>query len=170
LTLMDRHPTVQLSLNDSGAGERRTGPHNRRNTLRGGRRVADSISRPVVLVIENHDDTRELLSIVLAGAGYNGAGAGNGEAALRRLASTPLPVAIIMDLELSDYRGTALLEVLKDRPDIAAIPVLVVSGHVTAHDQQAAAAAGCAAFLGKPVLPDAVLAALARVLSMEPTE
>jgi Response regulator containing CheY-like receiver, AAA-type ATPase, and DNA-binding domains len=143
----------------------RDGPADRRKMWRGGRRDTDHLNGPIVLVVDDHADCRELIAAVLGSAGIATAEASSCATAMRRLAEVPTLSAVIADLRLPDCHGTELIRVIKAAPATAHLPVLVLSASVTAVDRQAAADAGAVAFLAKPVLPDQVLDAVRRVLS-----
>ena len=132
---------------------------------RGGRRYPDHDGRPVILIVDDHVDSRELLSAVLTEVGVTTAEAGTGAEALRRAADIPTPSLIFIDLALPDCHGTAVVRTLKQDPSTSSIPIVAVSASVMAADKQAAASAGCTAFLEKPVLPDDVLDLVRRLLS-----
>lgn len=144
--------------------ERRASRLDRRAPSRGGRRSADHAGRPLVLLIDDHVDTRDLLSIMLQGAGVSLAEAGTGEEALQRIAARQ-PSLIFMDMSLPDCHGTEVVRRLKRDPATRDIPVVALSASVRQADKAAAVEAGCIAFLEKPVLPDDVLALVRRLLS-----
>jgi two-component system, cell cycle response regulator DivK len=145
--------------------DRRTASGARRTASRGGRRAADNAGRPLVLVVDDHVDSRELLSTVLLELGVSIAEAGTGKEALQRLAIAPAPDLILIDLSLPDCSGTDVVRALKLNPATRHIPVIALSASVMAPDKAAAAAAGCAAFIEKPALPDDVVRMVRRLLS-----
>src|SRR5262245_56387710 len=149
---------------DARLAERRFSPE-RRLVLRGGRREADYEGRPVVLVVDDHVDSRDLMAAVLQEVGVAMAEAGTGSAALERVAMEPRPSLIMIDLSLPDRHGTEVVKELKADASVRHIPVVALSASVMAADKEAAARAGCAAFLEKPVLPDEVVAMVKRLLA-----
>ena len=144
--------------------ERRRSP-DRRQTARGGRRDADHSGRPVVLVVDDHADSRELMAVVLQEIGVAMAEAATGREALRRAASRPIPQLILIDMSLPDCHGTDVVRVLKQDDRTFNIPIVALSASVMAADKEAAAAAGCLAFIEKPAMPDEVVRIVRRVLS-----
>jgi two-component system cell cycle response regulator DivK len=144
--------------------ERRISP-DRRVTSRGGRRHADHDGRPLVLIVDDHVDSRELIVAVLQDLGVTTAEAGTGSDALRRASSSPLPSVVLIDLTLPDCHGTDVVRALKASASTRHIPIIALSASVMASDKEAAARAGCAAFLEKPVMPDDVLDLVKRVMA-----
>jgi two-component system cell cycle response regulator DivK len=144
--------------------ERRFTPE-RRLVSRGGRRDRDHEGRPIVLVVDDHVDSRDLMAAVLQEVGVAIAEAGTGAAALERVALEPRPSLIMIDLSLPDRHGTEVVKALKADAAVRHIPVIALSASVMASDKDAAAAAGCAAFIEKPVLPDEVVAMVKRLLA-----
>ena len=145
--------------------ERRTSPADRRLSHRGGRRHNDYNGRPIVLVVDDHVDSRDLLAAVLREIGVSLAEAGTGKEALDRLTVAPLPSLVLLDLSLPDCHGTDVVRSIKADPLTRAIPVIALSASVRAADKESAAAAGCEGFIEKPLLPDDVVAMVRRVLN-----
>ncbi|MCA1664401.1 MAG: response regulator [Myxococcales bacterium] len=117
-------------------------------------RVAKPRRQCLVLLVEDSAETYELYSEVLAKAGYAVVGADNGEEAYQQ-AVTLAPDLVIMDYELrgpgSNSDGCAATDKLKRDPRTARIPVVMITGRVARHEFERARAAGCDAFLAKPV-------------------
>jgi two-component system, cell cycle response regulator DivK len=145
-------------------GERRSAAE-RRLVSRGGRRESDYEGRPIVLVVDDHVDSRDLMAAVLQEVGVAIAEAGTGAGALARVATEPRPSLIMIDLSLPDCHGTEVVRTLKADPAARSIPVIALSASVMASDKEAAALAGCAAFIEKPVLPEEVVAMVKRILA-----
>ena len=144
--------------------ERRFSPE-RRLVPRGGRRGNDHEGRPVVLVVDDHVDSRDLMAAVLREVGVAIAEAGTGAGALERAAMDPRPSLIMIDMSLPDRHGTEVVKELKAEAAIRHIPIVALSASVMSSDKEAAAQAGCAAFIEKPVLPDQVVAMVKRLLA-----
>jgi two-component system cell cycle response regulator DivK len=119
--------------------------------------------RPLILLIEDHEDTCELYETALQAFGFDTVCAVRGERGFD-LAVNHRPDAIAMDISLPDIDGYDLLTRLKDDVRTASIPV-VVSGHALPDSQQRARDAGCADYLTKPCLPDDLARHLHAVIS-----
>ena len=72
---------------------------------------------------------------------------------------------VIIDLGLPDCHGTECIRILRQTPETAHLPILVLSASVTDADRRGAAEAGATAFLRKPILPDDLLTALREALA-----
>jgi CheY-like chemotaxis protein len=145
--------------------ERRLSPADRRIASRGGRRRADYAGRPTVLIIDDHVDSRELLATILQEIGVSVAEAGTGSEALIRVALSPPPSLILLDLSLPDCHGADIVQALRQRLPGREIPIVALTASVMPADRERAADAGCAAFLEKPVLPDDVIDVVRRLLA-----
>jgi two-component system cell cycle response regulator DivK len=110
---------------------------------------------PLVLVVDDYRDARELYVESLRVAGFRVAEAGDGHEAVLQ-ARALLPQVVLMDLSLPGKDGWQATRELKADPATRHIAVIALTGH--AHGEEAAAAAGCDAFLLKPCLPDALVA------------
>jgi two-component system, cell cycle response regulator DivK len=118
-----------------------------------------------VLIVDDHVDSRDLMTAVLQELGVTIAEAGTGADALRRASQHPVPALVMVDLLLPDCHGTDVARALKAAGSTRDIPVITLSASVTASDKDAAAAAGCAAFIEKPFVPDEVVAIVRRLLT-----
>jgi CheY-like chemotaxis protein len=81
-----------------------------------------------VLVVEDSDVIRRVLSLILQGEGYQVTQADGGRAALV-LARQQRPDVVTLDLTLPDLDGREVLRLLKDDPLTRSIPVVVISAH-----------------------------------------
>jgi CheY-like chemotaxis protein len=103
-----------------------------------------------VLVVEDHDDGRTSLALLLEVQGYEVVSASNGEEAIGLLAKSTLrPCAIILDLIMPKIDGFTFRHWQQQSPELAAIPVIALTGHEGLRRQ--AMADGFAAALLKPV-------------------
>jgi CheY-like chemotaxis protein len=119
----------------------------------------------VVLVVDDHVDSRDLMAAVLQELGVAMAEAGTGADALKRVTESPRPALIMIDLSLPDMHGTEVVRRLKSDPTTSDIPIVALSASVMITDKANAASAGCTAFIEKPVLPDDVVEIVRRLLA-----
>jgi PAS domain S-box-containing protein len=84
-------------------------------------------SEPLVLLVDDDDEYREVLGAHLRKAGFDVVEATDGSAALDVVRATR-PAVIIVDLMMPGMDGWTLLEHLASDPDAARVPVVVVSG------------------------------------------
>jgi CheY-like chemotaxis protein len=124
-------------------------------------------AHPLVLVVDDYPDAREMYAEWLRVCGYRVAAAGTVGDALD-LALRDTPAAILMDLSLPGVDGFEATRQLKANPRTRHIPVLALSGHVGADMARRAIAAGCDAFLVKPTPVQDVVAELARLVRHAP--
>src|SRR5438045_1700164 len=95
-----------------------------------------------VLVVDDDDDIRESIISLLEDEGIGVAGANNGEAALSYLRASSPPTFILLDLMMPVMDGAEFrAEQVRDGR-LAAIPVVVLSGH--AHARSVASSMGVA--------------------------
>jgi CheY-like chemotaxis protein len=128
--------------------------------------AADQHSRKCVLLIDDDFSTRELLSVILAADGYRVCLARNGADALERFRHcAERPQVILLDLRMPVMDGCAFCQHRQKNADLAAIPVIVLSGLPDAAEQ--AALVGAAACFQKPIDPIVLLSKL-RQLCADP--
>ncbi|MDN3560825.1 response regulator [Vreelandella neptunia] len=88
--------------------------------------ITDHQEAPRILVVEDDKDVAKLLSIMLNDAGYQVDTASTGAEALNRLKQTHYDL-ISLDLMLPDTDGLDIIRLLRQQPDTADIPIVVVS-------------------------------------------
>ncbi len=120
--------------------------------------------QPLVLVVEDYQDAREMYAAYLAFSGYRVAEATNGIEAIEKTVEL-LPDIILMDLALPRMHGWEATRRLKDDDRTRHIPIVALTGHALAGHAERARQAGCDAFVTKPCLPDALVAEIQRMLS-----
>lgn len=122
---------------------------------------------PLVLVVEDYQDAREMYAAYLQFSGYDVAEAGNGVEAIEKTQAL-MPDIVLMDLALPRMDGWEATRRLKSDPRTRHIPVVALTGHALAGHAEGAREAGCDAFVTKPCLPDALVAEIKRLLDQQP--
>ncbi|HEU4478648.1 MAG TPA: response regulator [Pyrinomonadaceae bacterium] len=111
------------------------------------------ISKPVILVVDDFDDTRLLLRTWLERKGFLVIEAANGLEAISQ-AETNLPDLIIMDLEMPELDGLAATRKIRNVKELEKVPVLAVSAYGAEQFRDDAIAAGCDEYVSTPFEPD----------------
>jgi len=119
--------------------------------------------RPLVLVVDDYADNREMYSAYLRFQGLEVVEAANGTEALEH-AFARRPDLVVMDLSLPGVDGWQATRILKADVRTKDIPVIAVTGHALAGAPERAAEAGCDGFLTKPCLPEDLLREIQRML------
>jgi len=123
----------------------------------------DGAARPLVLVVEDHEDTRVLLKTMLEMHGYRVALAEDGEEGVR-LAHSERPCLVIMDASLPRLDGLAATRRIRSDSELKGVPVVFLSGHAQPDFRAAALDAGGTDFLVKPVSLEHLASVLERHL------
>jgi CheY-like chemotaxis protein len=105
--------------------------------------------RPVILIVEDHEDTRNLLRIVLEGDGYVILEVADGLEAVE-VAGREHPDLVIMDGSLPRLDGLSATRRMRQEEFLDDMPIVALSGHNSPEFQDAARAAGCNACITKP--------------------
>ncbi len=108
-----------------------------------------------VLVVEDDDDNRRIVSKILSVDGYEVAEATNGDAAVAQ-ARTWKPDLILMDLALPGLDGWEATKQIKADGDLRATPVIALTAFAMRGDEEQARAAGCDDYLAKPARPSQI--------------
>lgn len=105
---------------------------------------------PLVLVIEDNEDTRLLLRTILEMRGIRVVEALDGEAGVKT-AEAVHPDLILMDLALPRLDGLAATRLIREHETLRQVPIVMTSGDVYPQSREAAFAAGCCDYLVKPI-------------------
>jgi len=125
--------------------------------------------QPLVLVVDDFRDGREMYAEYLSHAGFRVAEAEDGEEAVAK-AQALLPDVVLMDLSLPGMDGWEATRILKADPRTRHIRVIALTAHALASYAESAIAAGCDGVVTKPCLPPELAAEVRRQLaSVEPT-
>ena len=120
--------------------------------------------KPRVLIVDDETTARELIASHLEGDHYDIDMASSGKQAVEK-ARQVLPDVITLDLLMPDGGGMQTLCELKSIPELANVPVIIVS---VVDEKPVGMALGAAEYLVKPVRKEALLAAIAR--HVKPTQ
>ncbi len=121
-------------------------------------------SLPLVLIVDDHADSREMCATLLELSGYRTAEAADGIEALQQSRELA-PACILMDLTLPGVDGWEAARRLRADLVTREIPVIALSGRVAPPEGFNRAGAEFAAVLTKPFTPEALLAAIRAALT-----
>ena len=103
-----------------------------------------------ILVVDDNQDSRELVIKILTGKGHQLIEAVDGEDALEKIAAEQ-PNLILMDISLPKIDGHEVTRRLKQNKKFASIPVIALTAHAMKGDREKALAAGCDDYISKPI-------------------
>lgn len=102
-----------------------------------------------ILVVDDNNDSRELVVKVLKKQGYTLCTAVDGEDALQK-AEEEQPDLILMDISLPKLDGHEVTKRLKSRVEFQNVPIIALTAHAMKGDREKSLAAGCDDYLSKP--------------------
>jgi CheY-like chemotaxis protein len=103
-----------------------------------------------ILLVEDNEMNRDMLSRRLQRKGYDVLIATDGEQGVS-MARAERPDLILMDMSLPVLDGWEATRAIKADPSINAVPVIALTAHAMAGDQEKCVAAGCDDYDTKPV-------------------
>ncbi|HTM02939.1 MAG TPA: response regulator [Vicinamibacterales bacterium] len=118
---------------------------------------------PLILVVDDYQDAREMYAEYLQFSGFRVAEARNGNEAVDQ-AFALKPDLILMDLSLPGMDGWEATRRLKADASTRHIPIVALTGHALAGASEGAKKAGCDSFVTKPCLPDDLVVEVRRML------
>src|SRR6185369_10823078 len=117
-----------------------------------------------ILVIEDNPANMKLATLLLIKAGHTTLSAVDAETGLT-LARAEKPDLILMDVQLPGMDGLAATALLKKDPHTAAIPIIALTAMAMKDDREKTRAAGCDAYIAKPLRYQELYAAIDRLLA-----
>ena len=105
---------------------------------------------PKILLVEDNEMNRDMLSRRLVRRGYEVVVAVDGEAGVR-MAQSEAPAIILMDMSLPGLDGWDATRQIKADPATRGVPVIALTAHAMSGDREKSLAAGCDDFDTKPV-------------------
>jgi two-component system, cell cycle response regulator DivK len=118
--------------------------------------VSGIVPRPVICLVDDHQDTREMYKEFLS-VSFEVMAAADGARALELMRTSP-PDLLITDLSLPGIDGFELIALVRKDPALRHTPIICLSGYGGPDHEQRALEAGCDRILQKPYLPDALAA------------
>ncbi len=103
-----------------------------------------------ILLVEDNEMNRDMLSRRLARRGYDVVTAVDGEQG-RTMAQTEMPDLILMDMSLPIIDGWEVTQQLKTAQETSHIPIIALTAHAMAGDRERAFSVGCDDYDTKPV-------------------
>ena len=105
-----------------------------------------------VLVIEDHEENRRILRLLLTSAGIDMIEAVTGEGGVAA-AEKERPDLILMDIQLPILDGYETTRQIRADPSLKTTPIIAVSSYAMKGDEEKARASGCDHYVTKPYSP-----------------
>lgn len=105
-----------------------------------------------ILVVDDNEDNLEVMSETLALSGFEVLRASDGQQCLD-IARAEEPDLILLDMSLPVKTGWQVAAELRAQEPTTGVPIIAFTAHALESDRKDALAAGCTAFLAKPVRP-----------------
>jgi DNA-binding response OmpR family regulator len=112
---------------------------------------------PLVVVADDAEDVLTLVKATLTRAGYDVVTAGDGEAALEAIRAHR-PAVVVLDVSMPKLDGLEVLSRMRDDPEHANVPVVLLSALAQESDVSRGYAAGASQYVRKPFSPRELIA------------
>ncbi len=126
--------------------------------------MAEADRKPLIFVFDDNEAIRTLVRIHLQQAGYEVRVFEDAVEGGRAMLESP-PDLLISDVNMPYMDGLEFLGAMKTDPSVARIPTILFTARADADTEMAAANAGAACFLTKPLRRDDLIQAVEQVLS-----
>ncbi len=139
--------------------------HHHKPLSRNGADLRSRSKRPLLLCIEDNEDSRTMYAAFLTRAGFRVAEASDGQEGIDR-AIELRPDLVVLDISLPVLSGKEVLQQIRANEATRLIPVIVVTGEAFPGHWRDAIDTGVEAYLKKPIALGDLLAAVLKVISM----
>ena len=119
---------------------------------------------PKILLVEDNEMNRDMLSRRLVKRGYEVVVAVDGQEGVAK-ARAEAPALVLMDMSLPVLDGWEATQALRADPTTRSIPVIALTAHAMAGDRERALAAGCDDFDTKPIELERLLGKIEALLA-----
>ena len=116
-----------------------------------------------ILIVDDCQTTRKLLSLYLKSKGYTVVTAENGLDAIEKLGTDTINL-VLTDLNMPYMDGLELIKTMKADRNLEPIPIIMVTTEDDSEERARALAAGAATYMVKPVTADKVTENIALIL------
>jgi two-component system cell cycle response regulator DivK len=106
-----------------------------------------------ILVIEDNEQNRYLVTFILESHGYRVIQATNGREGIE-LAEQAEPALILLDIQLPGMDGYAVARELRSNPGFDEVPIVAVTSYAMTGDREQILASGCNGYIEKPIDPE----------------
>ena len=118
------------------------------------------------LIIEDNENNLELIRFILEQANYKTRFAMTGLDGVHQSLTMP-PDFIILDIQLPDINGLEVLKRIRANPLGSHIPIIAMTSYAMSGDKEKLLAAGCNAYIEKPIDPTLVIGQIQQAISRE---
>jgi CheY-like chemotaxis protein len=108
------------------------------------------VAQKTIIVVEDEQEAAEMFAEMMRVNGYHVLKAASSEPAIGMI-DQEKPAAVILDIMMPDVSGLEVLRFMHQKPDLAHIPVIVVSAKSLPTDIKVGLDAGASLYLTKPV-------------------
>ena len=119
--------------------------------------------RKNLVVVEDDDDTREYLKSLLRGR-YNVTACADAKEAWP-VVEAQVPDAVVTDLVMPGMSGSEFCRQIRQHPDTRHVPVIILTGENSEHEEQVATESGADKFLSKPISVELLMSSISQVIS-----
>lgn len=115
------------------------------------------------LIIEDNENNLELIKFILEKANYKTRFVMTGLEGIQQVITIP-PDFVILDIQLPDINGLEVLKRIRAHPIGKDIPIIAMTSYAMSGDKEKLLAAGCTAYIEKPIDPLLVIGQIEKAI------
>ncbi len=127
--------------------------------------------KPTLFLVEDEDDTADLVKLIMEEEGYQVIRAADGRQALKLIDSSPPPSLVLLDMQLPFADGVKLLKHIRQTPSPwKKVPVVMLTADSCARDVRESLTLGAKDYILKPFKREALVARLRQFRTQDSEE
>ena len=121
-----------------------------------------------VLLIEDNDQNRYLVTFLLERHGFEVVSAADGPQGIG-LAERRTPDLVLLDIQLPTMHGYDVARSLRELSSLEEVPIVAVTSYAMVGDRERALSAGCTGYIEKPINPETFVGEVEAYLARPPS-
>ena len=131
---------------------------------------SDHSIKPIILLVEDEEDTANLIKLIMEEEGFLVVHAVDGRQALEQIDNMPPPDVVLMDIQIPHVNGLSLLGMIRTKPEWNAIPVVMLTADSAQTEVRRAMDLGVQDYILKPFKREVLVTRLQQLSKQTPKE
>lgn len=124
---------------------------------------SDQNSKPILLMVEDEEDTANLIKLIMEEEGFLVVHASDGRQALEQIDGMPPPDVVLMDIQIPHVNGLSVLGIIRTKPEWNAIPIVMLTADSAQAEVRTAMDLGVQDYILKPFKREVLVTRLQRL-------
>jgi DNA-binding response OmpR family regulator len=124
---------------------------------------SDQNSKPILLMVEDEEDTANLIKLIMEAEGFLVVHVSDGRQALEQIDGMPPPDVVLMDIQIPHVSGLSVLGIIRTKPEWNGIPIVMLTADSAQAEVRRAMDLGVQDYIVKPFKREVLVTRLQRL-------